>query len=164
MRKRTWPSTAARERASGSAPQPSRSVPWSQAPLRLVRVWLRRHQVARARGWSSPPPAGHNLTQATLATAETAGEVFAAKVGCTSQSAACLRALPVSTIVDNEDFAGYKPDIDGTVLASTAAAFLIRDAGLPGENIHILRRWTCRAARCAFTQEDGDAEGTPGVS
>ena len=35
---------------------------------------------------------------------------------CASQSAACLRALPVSTIVDSEDFAGYKPNIDGTVL------------------------------------------------
>jgi len=61
----------------------------------------------------------YNLTQATLATAETAGEAFAAKVGCASQSAACLRALPVSTIVDNEDFAGYKPDIDGTVLTQS---------------------------------------------
>jgi para-nitrobenzyl esterase len=61
----------------------------------------------------------YDLTQATLATAETAGEAFAAKVGCASQSAACLRALPVSTIVDNEDFAGYKPDIDGTVLTQS---------------------------------------------
>ncbi len=61
----------------------------------------------------------YNLTQATLATAETAGQAFAAKVGCASQSAACLRALPVSTIVDNEDFAGYKPDIDGTVLTQS---------------------------------------------
>ncbi len=49
----------------------------------------------------------YDLTQATLATAETAGEAFAAKVGCASQSAAGLRSLPASTIVDNEDFAGY---------------------------------------------------------
>jgi len=48
----------------------------------------------------------YDLTQATLTTAETAGQAFAAKVGCASQTAACLRALPVSTIVDNEDFAG----------------------------------------------------------
>jgi para-nitrobenzyl esterase len=61
----------------------------------------------------------YDLTQATLATAETAGQAFAAKVGCTSQTAACLRALPVSTIVDNEDFAGYQPDIDGTVLTQS---------------------------------------------
>ncbi|HXL93719.1 MAG TPA: carboxylesterase/lipase family protein [Streptosporangiaceae bacterium] len=61
----------------------------------------------------------YDLTQVTLATAETAGEAFAAKVGCTSQTAACLRALPVSAIVDNEDFAGYRPDIDGTVLTQS---------------------------------------------
>jgi para-nitrobenzyl esterase len=66
----------------------------------------------------------YDLTQATLATAETAGQAFAAKVGCASQTtasqtAACLRALPVSAIVDNEDFAGYKPDIDGTVLTQS---------------------------------------------
>src|SRR6202021_2352531 len=61
----------------------------------------------------------YDLTQATRAPAETAGEAFAAKAGCPSQSAACLRALPVSTIVDNEDFAGYKPDIDGTVLTQS---------------------------------------------
>jgi para-nitrobenzyl esterase len=76
----------------------------------------------------------YDLTQATLATAETAGQAFAAKVGCASQTTAsqttasqttasqtatCLRALPVSTIVDNEDFAGYQPDIDGTVLTQS---------------------------------------------
>src|SRR6202050_1058653 len=61
----------------------------------------------------------YDLTPAPLAPAETAGKAFAAKVGCASQSAACLRALPVSTIVDNEDFAGYKPDIDGTVLTQS---------------------------------------------
>jgi para-nitrobenzyl esterase len=59
------------------------------------------------------------LTQAPLATAEAAGEAFAAKVGCASQTAACLRSLPVSTIVDNEDAAGYQPDIDGRVLTQS---------------------------------------------
>src|ERR1700684_3712959 len=61
----------------------------------------------------------YDLTQATLATAETAGEAFAAKVGCASQTASCLRALRVSTTVDNEASAGYKPDIDGTVLTQS---------------------------------------------
>jgi para-nitrobenzyl esterase len=61
----------------------------------------------------------YDLTQAPLATAETAGKAFAAKVGCASQTAACLRALPVSTIVDNEDFAGYQPDVDGAVLTQS---------------------------------------------
>jgi para-nitrobenzyl esterase len=58
----------------------------------------------------------YNLTQQPLATAEAAGAAFAAKVGCGGNTAACLRALPVSTIVDNENFAGYTPDVDGAVL------------------------------------------------
>ena len=61
----------------------------------------------------------YDLTQAPLATAEAAGEAFAVKVGCASQTAACLRSLPVSTIVDNEDFSGYTPDIDGQVLTQS---------------------------------------------
>jgi para-nitrobenzyl esterase len=61
----------------------------------------------------------YNLTQAPLATAEAAGEAFAAKAGCASQTAACLRSLPVSTILDNEDFSGYTPDIDGRVLTQS---------------------------------------------
>jgi para-nitrobenzyl esterase len=61
----------------------------------------------------------YDLTQASLATAETAGEAFAAKAGCSSQTAACLRSLPVSTILGNENAAGYQPDIDGLVLTQS---------------------------------------------
>jgi len=61
----------------------------------------------------------YDLTQAPLATAEAAGEAFAAQAGCASQTAACLRSLPVSTILDNEDSAGYTPDIDGRVLTQS---------------------------------------------
>jgi para-nitrobenzyl esterase len=56
------------------------------------------------------------LTEAPLATAEAAGEAFAATAGCASQTAACLRSLPVSAILANENAAGYQPDIDGQVL------------------------------------------------
>ena len=66
----------------------------------------------------------YNQTQQPLAAAEAAGAVFAAKVGCASNTAACLRSLPVSTIVDNEDFAGYTPDVDGAVLPETVKAAL----------------------------------------
>jgi para-nitrobenzyl esterase len=66
----------------------------------------------------------YDLTQAPLATAESAGEAFAAKVGCTSHVAACLRKLPVKTIIDNEDFAGYRPDIDGQVLSQSVGSAL----------------------------------------
>ncbi len=58
----------------------------------------------------------YNLTQASLASAQSAGEAFAAKAGCSSQSAACLRSLPVSTILANEDAAGYTPNINSEVL------------------------------------------------
>jgi para-nitrobenzyl esterase len=51
--------------------------------------------------------------------AEAAGLAVAAKAGCTSHTAACLRALPVSAVVDNEDFTGYRPDIDGRVLTQS---------------------------------------------
>jgi para-nitrobenzyl esterase len=58
----------------------------------------------------------YNLTQQPLTAAEASGAAFAAKVGCAANTAACLHALPVSTIVDNEDFSGYTPDVDGVVL------------------------------------------------
>src|ERR1700733_2569302 len=58
----------------------------------------------------------YNLTQTPLAAAEAAGEAFATKAGCVSQTAACLRSLPVSTILANEDAAGYTPNINSEVL------------------------------------------------
>ncbi len=61
----------------------------------------------------------YNLTQASLASAETAGEAFASKAGCASQTAACLRGLPVSTILTDEDAAGYTPNINSEVLPQT---------------------------------------------
>jgi len=58
----------------------------------------------------------YNLTQTSLATAQTAGEAFAAQAGCASKTAACLRSLPVSTILANEDTTGYTPNINSEVL------------------------------------------------
>jgi para-nitrobenzyl esterase len=51
----------------------------------------------------------------TLADAEAEGTAFAAATGCTSQTSACLRALPVATILANEP-TGYVPTVDGTIL------------------------------------------------
>ena len=66
----------------------------------------------------------YNLTQAPLASAEAAGEAFAAKAGCASQTAACLRILPVSTILADQNAAGYTPNINSEVLPeSLGAAF-----------------------------------------
>jgi para-nitrobenzyl esterase len=66
----------------------------------------------------------YNLTQQPLTTAETAGAAFAARAGCPGNTASCLRLLPVSAIVDSEDFSGYTPDADGTVLPRTVKAAL----------------------------------------
>ncbi len=66
----------------------------------------------------------YNPTQPSLATAEAAGQAFAAKAGCAGNSASCLRSLPVSTILANEDPVGYTPDIDGTVLKQSVKTAL----------------------------------------
>jgi para-nitrobenzyl esterase len=60
----------------------------------------------------------YELTQQSLASAESAGAAYAAKVGCPANTAACLRGLPVSTIVGNENL-GYFPDVDGAVLTQS---------------------------------------------
>jgi len=68
----------------------------------------------------------YSLGQQSLADAESAGAAFAAKVGCgtVTDTAACLRGLPVSTILDNEDFSGYGPDVDGVVLPQSIGTAL----------------------------------------
>jgi para-nitrobenzyl esterase len=53
------------------------------------------------------------LNTQSLAAAEAAGTAFASAAGCSAQTSGCLRALPVTTILANEDFAGYTPNIDG---------------------------------------------------
>jgi para-nitrobenzyl esterase len=70
----------------------------------------------------------YSLTQTSLATAEAAGEAFATKAGCASQTAACLRSLPVSTILADQDAAGYTPNINTEVLPeSLGTAFATGD-------------------------------------
>jgi para-nitrobenzyl esterase len=55
------------------------------------------------------------LTQQSLAAAEATGQEFATAAGCADQSSACLRGLPVTTVLANQD-SGYVPNIDGRVL------------------------------------------------
>ena len=52
----------------------------------------------------------------SLASAEAAGRAFAAKAGCPSQTAQCLRSLPVSKILAAENQSGASADIDGLVV------------------------------------------------
>jgi para-nitrobenzyl esterase len=71
----------------------------------------------------------YNPTQASLASAETAGATYAAKVGCGTQAspaatAACLRAVPVGTLVADENAGGYTPDLDGLVLRQSIVTAL----------------------------------------
>jgi para-nitrobenzyl esterase len=66
----------------------------------------------------------YNLTQTPQATAESAGATFAAKVGCTTNVAACLRGLPINTIIDNENFGGYRPNLNSRVLPTSIGAAL----------------------------------------
>ena len=67
----------------------------------------------------------YQLTQQPLAAAEAAGRAFAAKAGCAANAAnaantaACLRRLPVSTILADQNPVGYTPDIDGSVLTQS---------------------------------------------
>jgi para-nitrobenzyl esterase len=74
----------------------------------------------------------YQLTQQSLAAAEAAGQAFAAKAGCArttaaaSTTAACLRRLPVSTILADEDAVGYTPDVDGAVLTQPIKTALAR--------------------------------------
>ena len=55
------------------------------------------------------------LNQQPLATAEAAGQAFAAQAGCPDQTAACLRHLPVSALV-NPNFIEIPGVVDGKVL------------------------------------------------
>jgi para-nitrobenzyl esterase len=56
------------------------------------------------------------LNTQSLATAEAAGTAFANAAGCSSQTAACLRALSVATILAHENPGGYTPNVDGEFL------------------------------------------------
>jgi|HubBroStandDraft_1064217.scaffolds.fasta_scaffold00040_31 para-nitrobenzyl esterase len=58
---------------------------------------------------------GSALTLPTQASAETQGEAFAAAVGCPGATAACLRAVPVATLLADQG-SGANPVIDGHVI------------------------------------------------
>src|SRR5262245_18720499 len=65
------------------------------------------------------------LNTTSLATAEAAGASFATKVGCPDQTAACLRNVPVATILANQTGTGYTPNIDGDVLTQSIKPALV---------------------------------------
>jgi para-nitrobenzyl esterase len=63
------------------------------------------------------------LNQQPLATAEAAGEAFAAQAGCPDQTAQCLRNLPVTSLV-NPNFVEIPGVVDGKVLSEPIGAAL----------------------------------------
>ncbi|MDP9045381.1 MAG: carboxylesterase family protein [Pseudomonadota bacterium] len=87
----------------------------------------------------------YNLTPPTLATAQTWGANFATGAGCTDQSAACLRALPVATVLANaaalQVSGSTAPTVDGKVLTKTlvdafASGSFNKVAVIAGTNQH----------------------------
>jgi para-nitrobenzyl esterase len=59
----------------------------------------------------------------TLAQAEATGEGLAAKMGCADQTAACLRALPVTTLLANETGITQFPNLSGFLPQQYGVAF-----------------------------------------
>jgi para-nitrobenzyl esterase len=59
------------------------------------------------------------LRQQSLATAEAAGQAFAAQAGCPDQTARCLRHLPVADLVNNFPGAAIPGYVDGQVLTES---------------------------------------------
>jgi para-nitrobenzyl esterase len=64
------------------------------------------------------------LTQQSLATAETFGEAFASKAGCSDQTAACLRSLSVADLVNNFPGFAIPGVVDGKVLKESVGTAL----------------------------------------
>jgi para-nitrobenzyl esterase len=79
------------------------------------------------------------LTQQSLSDAEAFGQAFASAVGCTDQTAQCLRNLPVDTLVNSFPTFAIPGVVDGTVLtesigAAVAAGHFARVPILNGSN------------------------------
>jgi para-nitrobenzyl esterase len=64
----------------------------------------------------------YQLNQPSLTTAEAAGTTFASNTGCADQTAACLRNLPVSTILAKQTGGNSAPTVDHFVLTNTVGA------------------------------------------
>jgi para-nitrobenzyl esterase len=64
------------------------------------------------------------LTQQSLADAEAAGEAFASQAGCPDQTAACLRTLSVTTLLNNFPGAAIPGVVDGQVLTESIGSAL----------------------------------------
>jgi para-nitrobenzyl esterase len=66
----------------------------------------------------------YSLALPSVTQSEAAGAAFATAVGCSDQSAQCLRRAPLSAILANEAVGGYVPTVDGAILPSSLGAAL----------------------------------------
>jgi para-nitrobenzyl esterase len=118
----------------------------------------------------------HNVTETPLATAETQGATFAAKVGCGAEpsaaaTASCLRAVPVATILANQGTT--VPDVDGLVLnqqisAAIAAGQFARVPVLMGTNhdewrLFVAAEQLITGVAVSAANYQAEIEGTLGV-
>ena len=56
------------------------------------------------------------LNTTPLASAETAGQKVATALGCSNQTAACLRSVPIATLLANQGSGGFTGNVDNKVL------------------------------------------------
>src|SRR5262249_45629035 len=61
----------------------------------------------------------YSFTQPSLSDAEAQGQVIAERVGCSDQTAECLRAIPVETLIVALISRSVVPNLDGHVLTQT---------------------------------------------
>lgn len=66
------------------------------------------------------------LKQTPLVDAEKTGAIFAQRTGCADQSAECLRKLPVTALLANQEFAYIPGVVDGKVLQQSIGAALAK--------------------------------------
>jgi len=64
------------------------------------------------------------LNTTPLATAEAAGTAAATAMGCSDQTAACLRSVPVTTLLAHQGSGGFTGNVDGKVLTQPIGAAL----------------------------------------
>ena len=130
--RRLRPDGSAGGAALGAAQhRPVRRRPAQRDHLRRVG----RRPLACCHSWPPPARTGCSPRRSSRAGPTTSlrrrwprprppGEAFATSAGCASQTAACLRSLPVPPILTNQTATGYTPDIDGQVLTQSIGTAL----------------------------------------
>ena len=95
------------------------------------------------------------LNQVPLANAEAFGEQFAAQVGCASETAQCLRSVPVDTLVNDFPGSAIPGVVDGKVLTEPIGTALAagRRSRLINGSMHLMTNTAVTGA--TFDIDDG---------